>query len=229
MKDNKENSHPLDTFVSDRRLHRMESVLSNRTKTLTVVLDRIKNYHNVSAVIRSADAFGINDVHLVGEKFEYTKGISRGSERWIDLIRHETPSLAISNLKKEGYSIVVLQPEEITNKDKNLTALPVFQLPFSEKLALVFGNERLGVDKEFTKNAKYGAYIPMFGFVESFNISVACAITLFCSTTGTSEHKRDLLPLTQEQKAQIKDRWLKDDVNNSEKILEEISSRLEKA
>ena len=92
--------NPLENFISQNRLAKMNKVLSSRTNSITIVLDRIKNYHNVSAVIRSADAFGINDVHLVGEHFEYTKGISRGAERWIDLFKYESPESAIKFLKK---------------------------------------------------------------------------------------------------------------------------------
>ena len=217
--------HPLDDFVTESRLEKINKVLDKRSTSLTVVLDRVKNYHNVSAVIRSADAFGIQNVHLVGEYFEYSKGISRGTERWIDLYKYDSPSEAIAELKSQGYSLVVLQPEERTNISSHLDILPVNQLPFENKLALVFGNERLGVAEEFVNAASYGAFISMHGFVDSFNISVACAITLFCSTLSPAEYDRKLELLSDEQKMDIKDKWLKEDVNRSEEILRDIENR----
>ena len=209
--------HPLEDFISENRLDRFNEVLDNRTDQVTIVLDRIRNYHNVSAVIRSADAFGINSVHLVGGNFEYTKGVSKGTERWIELQKHEDIKSVIQKLEKENYKIVVLQPEEKKEAHPNLKILPVTKLPFNEKLALVFGNEKHSVDKKYIDAATYGAFIPMFGFVDSFNISVACAITLFCSTLKNTEINRTLLNLSKEKKEKIKDSWLKKDVRESEK------------
>lgn len=223
-----ETKNPLEDFVTPERAQKFEQVASQRTRNLTVVLDRIRNYHNISAVIRSADAFGVNDIHLVGSRFEYTKGISKGTERWIDLHHKEHAEDMCKTLKEKGFSLVVLQPEVRNSPYAHLTHLPVFSLPFEEKLALVFGNEKHGVSEVFMQEATYGASIPMYGFVDSFNISVACAITLFCSTISNAEAGRRVTPIGEKEKSELKDRWLRDNVKNADRILSEISDRLEK-
>ncbi len=211
----------LSKFLLPKRLEKLDSVLENRTNNLTIVLDRIKNYHNTSAVIRTADAFGINTIHLVGGKFEYTSGISLGAEKWLEIKKHECPKETIKELKTDGYKTVVLQPETFEAKKP----IAVNELPFEDKLALVFGNEKDGVADEYKNSADIFAYIPMYGFVESLNISVACAITVFCSTMPKAKTERRLETISEAKKTEIKSHWLKQDVRNSDVILKEIERR----
>lgn len=215
-------AHPLEEFLVPDRRERLESVLNSRASSLTIVLDQVQNYHNISAVIRSADAFGITAVHLIGDSFEYSKAISLGAENWVVLQRHKTPSEAAAILKQAGYKLVVLRPK----KDQaDIENLPVFNLPFGEKLALVFGNEKDGVSPELETAADIAAHIPMFGFVESLNVSVACAITLFCSSLGKVEGIRNLPSISPDERAELRDRWFKKSVRRSDAILREIEKR----
>lgn len=216
--------HPLEDFISENRSKRLKDIAKNRTENLTVVLDGVRNYHNISAVIRSADAFGLCSVHLIGEEFQYSRTISKGSEKWINLVSHPDAKSAYDSLKKENFKFVVLQAEEINSKNEGLTQLPVYKLPFNEKLALVFGNENLGVSETFTNKADFGAHIPMFGFVESFNISVACAITLYSSLLGKCEGKRAPQTLSHLEQESLIDTWLRKDVKDSDKILKHIET-----
>ena len=213
----------LSKFLLPKRLEKLDSVLNNRTNNLTIVLDRIKNYHNISAVIRTADAFGINKIHLVGGSFEYTSGISLGTEKWLEIKKYDSAKIAIKELKEQNYKTVVMQPESFEAKKP----IAVNELPFEQKLALVFGNEKHGVAKEYKKTADIFAYIPMYGFVESLNISVACAITVFCSTIPKAKTKRRLASISEEKKAELKSKWLKQDVRNSDIILKDIERRKE--
>jgi tRNA (guanosine-2'-O-)-methyltransferase len=214
--------HPLDPFMAPERRERLESVLAHRTDHLTIVLDQVQNYHNISAVLRSADAFGITTVHLIGDAFEYSRTISLGAENWIVLKRYKTSVEAAAALKREGYKLVVLRPKK---DESDTTNLPIFSLPFTEKLALVFGNEKDGVSAELAHEAEIAAHIPMFGFVESLNVSVACAITLFCSSIGHVDGKRGLPELPPALREELKDRWFKKSVRRSEEILREIEKR----
>ena len=213
----------LEKFLLPKRLEKLDSVLEKRTNNLTIVLDRIKNYHNISAVIRTADAFGINEIHLVGGNFEYTSGISLGAEKWLEIKKHNSATQAIKKLKSDGYKTVVLQPESFKAKKP----IAVNELPFEEKLALVFGNEKHGVADEYKDSADIFAFIPMYGFVESLNISVACAITVFCSTMPKAKTERRLETISEAKKTEIKSNWLKQDVRNSDIILKEIERRKE--
>jgi tRNA (guanosine-2'-O-)-methyltransferase len=215
----------LSQFLLPERIERLENALANRTNQLTVVLDRVRNYHNVSAVVRSSDAFGLSTVHMVGKYFEYASGISLGAEKWTNIKRYSSPEDAITTMKAEGYAMVVLQPENFAVPVGKIAPMSVSELPFNEKLALVFGNEKRGVDPLFQKEAKYFAYIPMYGFVESLNISVACAITLFCSTIAKSAPTKRTQGLSEQEAKELKSHWLKQDVKNSEIILREVERR----
>ena len=235
MANDKEICALLERFVVPQRLQRLESVLSARTNSLTVVLENVRNPHNISAVLRSADAFGINTIHLLGSQsdaeFEYSSGISLGTERWMQLQHHDGADSAIDSLLLQGYEIVVLQPENDTRcLNQNsvklpVTQLPVTQLPFEKPLALVFGNEHSGVSKQFVERAKYHAFIPMFGFVESFNISVACAITLFCSTISPSTPQRRCQPLADSERENLRAKWLQQSVRGADIILRDVDDR----
>lgn len=222
MAGGEDEAHPLEEFLVPDRRERLESVLNNRASSLTIVLDQVQNYHNISAVIRSADAFGITAVHFIGDSFEYSKAISLGAENWVVLQRHKTPAEAATVLKQAGYKLVVLRPKKDPADNENL---PVFNLPFGEKLALVFGNEKDGVSPELETAADIAAHIPMFGFVESLNVSVACAITLFCSSLGKVEGIRNLPSISPDERAQLRDRWFKKSVRRSDAILREIEKR----
>jgi tRNA (guanosine-2'-O-)-methyltransferase len=217
----------LEQFILPQRLKRLEDVLAQRSKTLTIVLDRVQNYHNISAVVRSADAFGIAEIHLIGEVFDYSRKITLGTERWVSLVRHASAKEALQVLRSKGYSLVVLQPEE-HNASKNLPpAMAVTDLPFEKPLALIFGNEKDGISRVFADAADVHAYIPMRGFVESLNISVACAICLFCSTIAPTQVRKRTQPLAPEDAQELRSQWLKKDVRRSDVILREVALRKE--
>ena len=215
----------LSQFLVPERLERLEQALANRTNNLTVVLDRVRNYHNISAVVRSSDAFGLSAVHMVGKYFEYSSGISLGTEKWLNIYQYANPEEVIAKIKSEGYSMVVLQPENFVVPEGKQKPISVSELPFEEKLALVFGNEKRGVDPIFQHEATYFAYIPMYGFVESLNISVACAITLFCSTIAKSPPTKRAPGLSSIETQELRSSWLKQGVRNSEIVLREIERR----
>ena len=203
--------------VTPARLDRMNAVLTQRTHSLTIVLDRVRNHHNISAVIRSADAFGISTIHLVGEMFEYSKGITLGSQRWINIVSHQAPGDAIQTLQREDFQIVVMQPQELCKPGAVIRSIPVTQLPFEKKLALVFGNEVKGVDSVFLDAADLCSYIPMHGFVESLNISVACAICLFTARAAFQHTKQVVSTLSAEEQNKLRTAWLK----NNTRIVEQ--------
>lgn len=210
----------LEQFLLPERAERFRRVVSERTDSLTVVLDGVRNFHNISAVLRSADAFGLSRVHLVGERFEFNRGIAKGSERWLDAARHTTPEEAISSLHRDRFKIVVLQPDG--KPDKGLESVPVFELPFEQRLALVFGNELRGVSEQFVEAAEYFAHIPMCGFVESFNISVAASITLFCSGLVGAKAVRRTARLSIADQEQLLAVWLSEDIRGAEAILTHV-------
>lgn len=219
------NHNSLKKFATPKRIERIESVLKSRISNIRILLENVHNYHNISAVIRSADAFGIQHLHLVGDGFEFSRGITMGSERWISIHQHFDTQEAIKELKKQSFKIVVLQPENFTVDGINYPSIPVYDLPFHERLVLAFGNERDGVSRALAQEADLHAFIPMVGFVDSLNISVAAAITMFCSTISGAKRERHAKPLELDEFSNIHQEWLLTGIRNSEKILKEIERR----
>lgn len=161
----------LSPVVTPERLQRIDEVVRNRTDELVLVLDRIADPHNSSAVLRSADAFGLQTVHvIVGDHgFRASRGVSKGTHRWLNVVRYRTAEACVKRLKDDGYSIyVAAMGAETSPEDLHATG----------RLAVVFGNEHRGVSPEMRSLADGTFAIPMRGFVESLNISVAAAITM---------------------------------------------------
>ena len=206
------------SFTTENRQKRMNSVLSMRTRYITVVLEDIFQPHNASAVLRSCDGFGIQDVHIIENRnrFSPNREVDMGTSQWLTLSRNrpETGSSCteetLHQLKEKGYRIAVTTPHT------NDTNLEDFSLS-EGKTAIVFGTELEGISKEAEKSADEFLKIPMFGFVESFNISVACALTLHhlswkLRSSGISWQ------LEEEEKQAVMLDWLRKTVNNADAI-----------
>jgi tRNA (guanosine-2'-O-)-methyltransferase len=211
---------PLETFFLDSRLETLRTVLNHRSSALTIVLDRVHHPHNIAAVVRSADAFGITDVHVIGTEAELIPAISRGSERWVNLKVHENGKALLSQLRSEGFKLVLIEAKEEGSEN-----VPVYDLPFDQKLALIFGNERDGIAEEIRSEVHSRAQIPMIGFVESLNVSVAVAITLFSSMLSGVRGERRVPLLSESEKESTWVRWLETDLRAGKEIVAELKKR----
>ncbi|RKX93896.1 MAG: TrmH family RNA methyltransferase [Spirochaetes bacterium] len=204
----------LADYVSPRRLEKMQSVLSYRTDYITVVLEDIYQPHNASAVLRSCDAFGVQDVHIIENRNKYriNPGVALGSSQWLTLKRYNTNEentlSAIEYLKDQGYRIVAAMPydTEVDLEDFNLE---------KGKSALFFGTEMYGLSQRVLSRADEFMKIPMFGFVESFNISVSCAVSLHYLTRKLRSSSINWT-LSAERKEDVMLTWLKNSVKNSD-------------
>jgi tRNA (guanosine-2'-O-)-methyltransferase len=167
----------LTDFISEERLFKIDSTIDKRTKYLSVVLEDIYHPHNASAVIRTCECFGVQDMYTIENTKEYrvNKCVTRGAGKWITLNRYDSTKNntvdCINSLKKNGYKIVA------TSLKKNITILPE-ELPIDNKLALCFGTEELGLSDTLHEMSDYFVKIPMYGFTQSFNISVSAALIL---------------------------------------------------
>lgn len=160
--------------VTERRRRRMIDVLSRRQPDLTVVLENVHDPHNVSAVLRSCDAVGILTVHLVYnvEEWPELSRVSSGSAvKWLDIVRHPDIPSCYRVLRDQGFTIYA------THLD--VAAQELYDLDLTQPVALVFGNEHRGVSEEAHRQADGNFIIPMMGMVQSLNISVACAVSLY--------------------------------------------------
>ncbi len=162
----------LENILTDNRKERFSNVLANRTNHFTVAMEDIFQLHNTSAVMRSCEVFGVQELNVVEEKFgkSIDKEIAMGAQKWVDVNRFESISICIDSLKSKGYQIIATTPHE------NDCMLDDFDI--SKKSAFFFGTERDGLSEEVLKNADGFLKIPMVGFTESLNISVSAAITL---------------------------------------------------
>jgi len=162
----------LSPFVSDERKQRIERVIAHRTYTVTPVVDGVFDMGNVSAVMRTAEALGYQSVHIIesAERFKSSTRTTQGSDKWLDVFRWKTPAKCAEYLRERGYRLVVTHLDAQTRLE---------DLDFTEPTALVFGNEANGVSDEMLSLASERCIIPMTGFVESFNVSVAAAVALY--------------------------------------------------
>lgn len=199
----------LSPVVTAERLQRIRDVVAGRTEDLVLVLDSISDPHNSSAVLRSAEAFGLQTVHaIVGPYgFRASRGVSKGTQRWLDVVRYETVEACARRLKTDGYSIYVAAMGGETALD---------QLRERSRLALVFGNEHRGVSEEMRALADGAFSIPMRGFVESLNISVAAAITM---QTLAHEGRPGL---SDGRKQELEARFLANSVKNADQVIEKF-------
>lgn len=170
----------LSQFITDERRQRFEEVLEWRTRHLTVVLEDIFQPHNASAVLRTCDLRGVQDIHVVENRNHYAVNpeVVMGSTKWLSLYHYDasefnTPA-AFERLRNDGYKIVATCPHRDDYTPETL--------PLDEPIALVFGTEKEGLSDYAIENADMHVVIPMFGFTESYNISVSAALLLYTLT-----------------------------------------------
>ena len=164
----------LDGLKSPERQEKIQLALAHRQPSLTVILENIHDPHNVSAILRSCDAVGVLEVHLLYtiEPFpEVANPASRGTHKWLEFIRHDSAASCFSHLRSKGFRILA------TRIDPN--AKPLYEHNLTQPTAFVLGNEHRGISEEAARLSDGQIYIPMMGMAESLNVSVAAAVCLF--------------------------------------------------
>lgn len=217
----------LSQFVSDHKRALVEKVLNLRTRQITVVLEDIFQSQNASAVIRTCECMGIQDVHIVENitKYSINPKVLRGSNKWIDIIHHASKTennteTIFRELKESGYQMVVTDPnsENISIEDIDISN--------TNKFALVFGNELRGISKKAHALCDQKVKIPMYGFTESLNISVSVAICL--NTIVTKIHSSGAFTgLTPQEKEFLRLKWYRKIVRKSDLIEREFMRTIE--
>ena len=162
------------TSITERRAERIRDVLARRQTDLTLVINNIHDPHNVSAILRSCDAFGIHRVHLLYTDTAFPalgKKSSGSAKKWIETVRHPDAATLATALKSEGFTLVATSFSE--------TARPLTEWNLTDKIAIILGNEHRGVDEDLAPFTDGSLYIPMQGMVQSLNVSVAAAVILY--------------------------------------------------
>jgi tRNA (guanosine-2'-O-)-methyltransferase len=165
----------LEPFVGDQRAARIREVVEQRLGNLVVVLDAPHDPHNGAAILRTCEAFGLVELHVIphGEPFLASRRVARGTERWLDVVRHASPEAAADALEQRGFELCATHPAgELSPED----------LRELERVALVFGNEHLGISGPLRERCRRAVRVPMRGFVESLNVGVTAAILLAAAT-----------------------------------------------
>ena len=168
----------LSGFINEERRERLEKILRQRTRHITVVLEDIYQSQNASAVVRTCECLGIQELHVIENHYEYrlNPAVVQGASKWIDLIKHnqaeqDNTRACIEQLRQRGYRIIAMEPAP--------AGKTVEQLDISDKLALCFGSEEPGLSTTLQALADDTVRIPIHGFTQSYNLSVSAAISLY--------------------------------------------------
>ncbi len=213
----------LREYVGNDRFERMGSILNQRTRRLTALLENVTNPHNVAACLRSCDAFGIQDLHVVTEgsqPIRVARGIARKCHKWLTVHHHPDLESALKVIKGAGYRVAATDPGSDTQK-----ASPLQSVTMEDKLCVAFGNEADGVSLELRQAADFLMVIPMHGFVESLNISVAFALSMHWLRTKLDDTTGETGDLTENERVRIIDRWVLEQVSRSQEVLAELDRR----
>lgn len=222
---NKELITYLSQFISETRRTKFDQVLNFRTQHITIVLEDLYQPHNASAVLRSCDIFGIQDIHIIENKHAYTvnKDIAMGSPKWLNLYKYRKENnntlACINKLKEKGYRIVATSPNE--------NACNINDLSIDKPTALFFGTELTGISDTVSQYADELVKIPMYGFTESFNISVSAALCL--STLTQKLHNSTInWHLNEYEKDELILKWLRNSIRKVELIEQDFLLKTKK-
>lgn len=198
----------LSPLITDERLTRIREVVARRRLSVVPVLEGLTDPHNGSAILRSADAFGLQQVHVIPgpHGFMAAHRVAKGTHRWLDVIEHAGSEACLSWLVERGYRVYVaamggeMRPEDLREVDR---------------VAVVFGNEHSGASGAMLRDAHGTCAVPMVGFVESLNVSVAAAVTLYGASAGRPGD------LDEPQRKELTARFLVSTVRDAARIVRE--------
>jgi len=209
----------LKEFVTTERYNRIQDIARKRTRHITVVVENLFQSHNMSAILRTAECLGIQDVHIIERDFEYeiNSQIALGSQKWLSIYRYNnTVNNTVSclkSLKEKGYKIVATLPCE------NHRLLD--DIPIDAKTALLFGTELKGLTQDAVNMADEFVKIPMYGFTESYNVSVSVALTMM--NVNERLRKSSLnWSLTEDEILDLELEWLRKTIKDADRIVEKL-------
>lgn len=210
----------LGEFYSERRKQLFDQLVRNRTRHICVMVEDIYQSHNASAVLRSCDCFGVQDIHVVEQhnRFNPNSEVAMGSDKWLDVFKYKHTLEAYDTLRRQGYQIIATTPHE---NDMMIDAIDI-----THPTVLVFGTELTGLTQEAIDHANGYAKIPMYGFTESYNISVSAALSLFSVTERMRKDPQLHWQLSNDEQLELKLRWSIQTIKEGEQVLKNIAERL---
>jgi tRNA (guanosine-2'-O-)-methyltransferase len=204
----------LRPHMMERRLERIREVVAGRTRSVVPVVEGLVNTGNVSAVMRSAEALGCQDMHVVrgqNERYKHSQRTAQGAQHWLDVWHWEGPDACATHLKEAGYRLVAMHLHADT--------VPIRDLDFTTPTALIFGNEEAGVTDAMLEKTDAACEVPLPGFTESFNVSVAAAVALYHAQQDRINRQGTHADLSDDEQARLVARFCLRSVNNAEQII----------
>ena len=207
----------LQTYLTPRRKDLFEKVISKRTNFITLATQDVYQLHNTSAVVRSCDVFGVQNIHVIEERLpkRIDKEIAMGAQKWVSVNRYSSTEECIHTLRNNGYQIVATSPHK--------KSIELNDFMPEKPCAIFFGTEKEGLSEDVLEEADVTLKIPMSGFTESLNISVSAAILLHVLTTKVRNSDLDW-QLTESEKFSLMMEWTKKTIKNADEILERFLS-----
>ncbi|MCK5351587.1 RNA methyltransferase [bacterium] len=209
----------LQPYLLPERVERLKEVLASRTVSVTLVLENLHKDYNISAILRTCESFGIQDVHVVPQPGEgkVFKTITQGCHKWLTIHRHEDVSSCFKILKEKGFKILA----GAFGQD----APPLDQTDFSGRVALVFSNELEGANPEVLDQVDGFFVIPMTGFSQSLNVSVAAGIVIHHVLRYKLEKGDELERIPPDEAGRMLGEWVKKSVRKADEVLKELKGR----
>lgn len=214
----------LQNFITEERKQRFSEIISQRTNHFTVAMEDVFQMHNTSAVVRTCEVFGVQQAHSIEGRYgkRLDEKIAMGAQKWVDVFRYDDTQKCIDTLREKGYQIVATTP----HKDAYL----LNDFDISKKSAFFFGTEKEGLSEKVLAQADTYLKIPMVGFTESLNISVAVAIVLQ-QLTDKLRRSNIKWQLTEEERYSVLEQWTKISVRNVNDVIKrynELNAKAEK-
>lgn len=218
----------LKEFVTEQRWKTINEVLQQRTRHVCVVLEDIYQSHNASAVLRSCDCFGIQDVHIIenDHNFNLSKGVTIGADQWLSMKKYRDEGISstlacFKELREQGYQIIATTPhkEDVTIEERSIES----------KTALVFGAELPGLSETALEQADGYVKIPIYGFSESYNVSVSAALCLYEISQKLRDGNSNInWQLSENEKIELQLDWLEKSIRASDKLKQKFFEEREK-
>jgi tRNA (guanosine-2'-O-)-methyltransferase len=223
-----ENAYVLEEFykiITPNKVGLFEKIAPQRSRHLVVGLENIQQDHNASAIMRTMDCLGFQELHLIekNNNYQFQRDIALGAARWLDVVQHQQepePVLdSIAHLRQKGYQIVATSPHINASTPQNID--------LTQPIALFFGAEKHGISEELSANADAFLHIPMHGFTESFNLSVSAALVLSALRTRLEAGSIDWL-LSPEAQTELKISWCERILNGGPQLAQKFREEFKK-
>lgn len=191
----------LEPMLTPERIARIDAVLDARLGSVTLAVEDTYDPHNAAATIRTSEALGMQELHVIepGQRFSAVKGVTRGAHRWIELHRWPAADLAASALRARGFRVFATLPDA--------RAVSIEEVDVSTPLAVIFGNEHEGVSQKAIDACDGTVTVPMFGFTESYNLSVTVGLAMGRLVARRRAHIEAHGDLDPDRRARLRARW----------------------